>query len=329
MDQKGFVNILVIVLVVAIAGIAGYFALNYKSNLQTTTPPTEQNSDTVAPSQNSTGQSNTIPEKIAYKDEIAGIGFERPNKSMGLTSELGIIVENGMAKGLVTPDIDVAAKRYAGKYFGFPDGIPSGADVSLNTLTINGQEARLISGNEPRKYFVLFLKLPKIAINKFGSQYSYYAFSSSDKIYLDQVIPTVTFLNPVKDEEKVCSTTPKFEQYQVSSVFNGAPKVDLNLDVWNHYQARDPIAEGSAVKAKGKPDFAGYYTLVSSGCGTSCNSIGAVDLRTGAAYAVVGTSGGGINYNINSKLFSYSSDNQTRYYLWENNASKLLCVSNR
>lgn len=317
MNQRGYIKIILVVLVIVLVGVVGYLTLGKKFTGQ----------ENLLEQPQSQNESTTIPETIAYRDEIAGIGFERPNESIGLTSELAGIVENGTPRGLTISDVDVAARRYAGKYFGFPNGLPSGTNVSLSPLTINGQEARLISGEEPQQYFVLFVKLPKIVVNRWVNQYSYYAFLSSDKKYLDAVIPTITFFNPVKDEEKICSTAPKFEQYQIDSVFSGVPKVDFSLDVWNRYQAKDPVSEASAVKAKDKPDFAGYYIIVSSGCGTSCLSIGAVDLRTGAAYAVIGTNGSGINYKLNSRLFSYSSDNQIRYYLWENNSSKLLCVT--
>jgi hypothetical protein len=354
MNYKGFTNIAIIILIVIIiAGVAIYFywakkAIVSVEQTKTIGTPSPQvcNQDTKLCPDGSyvyrTGhncefaacpESTIIPEIITYRDEFAGIEFEIPNKSTAVVSELAGIVENGVPKGITISDIDVAAKLYAGKYFGFPNGLPIGTNVSLSPLTVNGQEARLLSGEVPQQYFVLFIKLPKI-VDRWGNQYSYYAISSRNKKYLDQIIPTITYFNPVKDEEKICSTVPKFEQYQVDSVFSGVPKVDFSLDVFNHYQPRDSVSEEAAVKAKAKPDFAGYYTIVTSGCGTSCLSIGAVDLRTGAAYAVIITNGDGINYKfgdginykLNSRLFSYSSGNQTRYYLWENNRSKLLCV---
>ena len=48
MNQKGFVSIALIVLVVVFAGVAGYFALNNRSTTSTPTPPT---STSVKPTQ--------------------------------------------------------------------------------------------------------------------------------------------------------------------------------------------------------------------------------------------------------------------------------------
>ncbi len=42
MNQKGFAKIIVIVLVVVLAGVAGYFALNNRSTTPTPTPPIDK-----------------------------------------------------------------------------------------------------------------------------------------------------------------------------------------------------------------------------------------------------------------------------------------------
>lgn len=64
MNQKGFANIVLIVVIVAIVAVGGYFVFSKKS---TTPAPTQQNSETNTPNEPSQGQEAST---VAEKDRI-------------------------------------------------------------------------------------------------------------------------------------------------------------------------------------------------------------------------------------------------------------------
>jgi hypothetical protein len=72
-------------------------------------------------------------------------------------------------------------------------------------------------------------------------------------------------------------SAPRFEDYGVSEVFQGRPApVDLRSNP-DALRFKTELREGAA---KG-PNFAGHFTVVSWGCGTSCQSIMLVDASSG------------------------------------------------
>lgn len=70
---------------------------------------------------------------------------------------------------------------------------------------------------------------------------------------------------------------PVPSDYPATEIFKGIPaKVDLNSDDQAH-SFRTRLRQG----AKEGPNFAGHYTLVFWGCGSSCQMFAVVDAKTG------------------------------------------------
>jgi len=73
---------------------------------------------------------------------------------------------------------------------------------------------------------------------------------------------------------------PTFDDFQVVKIFKGIPaKVDLSS---NRYakEFRTVLREG----AKKGSNFAGHYTLVEWGCGSSCQSHAIIDTKNGKVF---------------------------------------------
>jgi hypothetical protein len=106
-------------------------------------------------------------------------------------------------------------------------------------------------------------------------------------------------------------TTPKFEDYAVAHVFRGKPP---NVDLRSHPKAwtfRTRLREGNSRP----PDFAGYYTLVSWGCGTACQENALIDARDGKVYFGPVTSLGS-RYRLTSRLLvATAPEDIADYYL--------------
>ena len=76
------------------------------------------------------------------------------------------------------------------------------------------------------------------------------------------------------------SSTIDYEHYQEKKIFKGKP---AKPNLATHKEARryrTVIREQS----KAGPNFAGHYTIISIGCGTSCVHIAVVDAKTGHIY---------------------------------------------
>ncbi|MDR3523468.1 MAG: hypothetical protein P4L66_05140 [Acetobacteraceae bacterium] len=75
----------------------------------------------------------------------------------------------------------------------------------------------------------------------------------------------------------VSSPVPNFEAFHEKSVWNNKPaEVDLKSDP-EASRFRTVLSEG----AKRGPNFAGHYTIVGWGCGTSCLNLALVDAKSG------------------------------------------------
>jgi hypothetical protein len=127
---------------------------------------------------------------------------------------------------------------------------------------------------------------------------------------------------------------PRFEQYPAPQNFKGKP-APVNLA--SHKEAR-MFRTNLRNGAKEGPNFAGHYTVVVWGCGTSCLSFAIVDARTGRVYfpdfAVYSTEDDSIGYRLNSRLFIADAEpdgemSKRNYYKWENNRLVLIYSEKR
>lgn len=128
---------------------------------------------------------------------------------------------------------------------------------------------------------------------------------------------------------------PRFSDFPVHELYRGKPAPAQPASRFARMYGT-VIREGSAEG----PNFAGHYTVVLWGCGTSCVQFAIVDAATGAVYdppykSVVGgdTKGlvehWGIHFRLNSALFvaqgcPEEKDCATRYYRWNGNHLILL-----
>jgi hypothetical protein len=129
---------------------------------------------------------------------------------------------------------------------------------------------------------------------------------------------------------------PKFEDYKVGNIYSGKiPSVILH----NNSQARmyrTVLRNG----VKQGVNFAGHYTVVIWGCGTSCQSFAIVDQISGrvyfskelslVSYTDYWENDYGLNYRPDSRLLIVNGrpdedkDNGKYFYEWNNNRLKLI-----
>lgn len=101
---------------------------------------------------------------------------------------------------------------------------------------------------------------------------------------------------------------PRFEQYRVDNSYEGPPAAFnfANSKLARAYRTR--LGEG----AKKGPNFAGHFTLVSWGCGSSCQEWASIDARTGRAFDWVVRSTAGAEFYPNSRLLIADSPRLVR-----------------
>jgi len=104
---------------------------------------------------------------------------------------------------------------------------------------------------------------------------------------------------------------PRFEAYLVRGKFHGTP-AEVNLH--SHPKARmfrTMLRDG----AKTGPNFAGYYTVVTWGCGSDCMQVAIVDCRNGRVYFAPFTVSPGIraDFRIDSRLFIANPPERSGY----------------
>jgi hypothetical protein len=139
------------------------------------------------------------------------------------------------------------------------------------------------------------------------------------------VLPLVASAMLTTVSAQTAATPPQFQQFSVSRIYRGTPAaVNLNSNP-DARRFRTALRDG----AKKGPNFAGHYTVVTFGCGTSCQSLAIVDARTGAVYMTQVTADVGAKFQINSQLLVVNPpENITRadppsvtprYYVWQNN----------
>jgi hypothetical protein len=126
-----------------------------------------------------------------------------------------------------------------------------------------------------------------------------------------------------------------FEKYRVTREFGGKPAPPVVSEGEAH-RFRTVLREG----AKEGPNFAGHYTLVVWGCGSSCASFAIVDAITGKVYwppfsGFTWTDGNGpfteegLHYRRHSTLLVVQGcpeekDCATRHYNWNGTSLVLL-----
>lgn len=129
------------------------------------------------------------------------------------------------------------------------------------------------------------------------------------------------------------SQPPIFTNYSATENFSGTP---APVKLTSHPQARrfrTVLQQG----AKKGPNFAGKYTVVTWGCGSSCQSVGIINAETGSVYMLKSPAEAGVKFQLDSRLLIVNppenfSENepdwmQTRYYLWDGTQLKQVSAS--
>jgi len=106
------------------------------------------------------------------------------------------------------------------------------------------------------------------------------------------VLPDLSF--PSRNEEG----TPSFEEYPTDEIYAGTPTA-VDFDAYPEAAAFFTAITNGAQEG---PNFAGQYTVVSWGCGTSCQSSAIIDAKTGAIAAYDIPSSYGLAYTLESTL---------------------------
>jgi len=76
------------------------------------------------------------------------------------------------------------------------------------------------------------------------------------------------------------ATSIAYDQYTVKEVFAGKPATP-NLSTHKEASRYRTVLRN---QSKRGPNFAGHYTIVTIGCGTSCAGIAVIDAQTGYVY---------------------------------------------
>ena len=129
------------------------------------------------------------------------------------------------------------------------------------------------------------------------------------------------------------SKPPIFRNYSATEKFSGTP---AHVNLTSHPQARrfrTVLEQGS----KKGPNFAGKYTVVTWGCGSSCQSVGIINAETGSVYMLKSPAEAGVKFQLNSRLLivnppeNFSANEpgrmKTRYYLWDGRQLKQVSAS--
>jgi len=131
------------------------------------------------------------------------------------------------------------------------------------------------------------------------------------------------------------ATLPRFEDYPVQEKFKGPPAKPV-LSSEEAKLFRTLINEG----AKTGPDFAGHYTAVIVGCGTSCGTLFIVDAKNGRVFYqpdvdIIGYNQPELDYDkqygLNSRLmiafkqYEPEESDDIIFYEWKNDQFSPIC----
>ncbi len=123
-----------------------------------------------------------------------------------------------------------------------------------------------------------------------------------------QMLSTFRFIGPGDSVVKTYSPQdlPKFEDFPVADIYQGSP-MPVDLSTPNALNFKTRLTEEAA---KG-PNFAGHYTVVTWGCGTSCVVVSLVDAKTGAVHMLVGVNPWAkLEYRLDSSLIIENGDEE-------------------
>ncbi|GEM_PF-1692164 len=123
-----------------------------------------------------------------------------------------------------------------------------------------------------------------------------------------QMLSTFKFIGPGDFVAKTYSpqALPKFEDFPVADIYQESP-VPIDLSTPNALNFKTRLTEGVA---KG-PNFAGHYTVVTWGCGTSCVVVSLVDAKTGAVHMLAGLNPWAkLEYRLDSSLIIENGDEE-------------------
>ena len=127
---------------------------------------------------------------------------------------------------------------------------------------------------------------------------------------------------------------PRFSSYSEPVYKGGSVAVKINSKYSRNYKTmlRESVKENGA-------NFAGHYTLATWGCGTNCNQMAVIDLKTGQTYftpglmsVVMGVPNQSLDmteFKPNSRLLKVvgrtnGKDYGTWYWEWKNNKFSLV-----
>jgi hypothetical protein len=96
---------------------------------------------------------------------------------------------------------------------------------------------------------------------------------------------------------------PKFDEYRAPESFEGPPAAVATGSSRLARTYRTRLREG----AKAGPNFAGHFTLVAWGCGSSCQEWAILDARTGRVFDWLVRSTAGAEFYPNSRLLIVDS----------------------
>jgi len=132
---------------------------------------------------------------------------------------------------------------------------------------------------------------------------------------------------------------PSFEDYPAASPFTGKP-ADANIE--SHPAARRYRTALRRASSRG-PDFAGHFSFVRIGCGSSCNQFAVIDVQDGTVFFPRGLQmaqwagwwhePAGPDYRLSSRLLVVGgvvNDDETKgrygvsYFLWNGRDFELL-----
>lgn len=100
---------------------------------------------------------------------------------------------------------------------------------------------------------------------------------------------------------------PKFEDYPAAAAFTGTPTpVDKADQNWQ--RLRDHQRAYIESESKLAPNFAGVYRVVEIGCGTGCQTIVAIDLRSGKLVFAPDAASYGTTVRVDSRLLRFNAD---------------------
>jgi hypothetical protein len=159
----------------------------------------------------------------------------------------------------------------------------------------------------------------------------------SDVPQFYQMLSTFKLVNSNVDAVNIYGSQnlPKFEEFSVTDIYRGKP-APVDLSTPNALNFKTRLTEEAA---KG-PNFAGHYTVVTWGCGTSCVVVSLVDAKTGAVHMLVGVNPWAkLEYRLDSSLIIENGDEElgkklaaeqsansfkTNYANWQNDKLNLV-----